>query len=298
MAIWQWFLLVCVVLVLSLLAISLFNHRMANKAYSHASRVKWMFNGNDRVFLLLPGILGRGEEQFEPLLDGLNARGSVDVRSYSGHGFDLVRIAKTVARDVNMYHRYNIDVVIVGASIGGLVGFEALKDINNPDKVKLVMIDSPHGVSTMTAFPDRLAILTRIFKGAPLPNVIGNRLLEKMKVGPKREFIDFPVDVDEDRHFETITVKALAGLSGHQFSMWWSQLVTMVHHRPTVVDDEAEISYVACLGEANDVVTQSLARERWQETIPQLRVVEIEAAHCGFLQQPARWNSLFADAIA
>ena len=272
-----------------LLSFSLYNQRKANNSTT-STHVEWMYNGNDRVFLLLPGILARGEEQFQTLIEGFGRKGSVDIRTYVGHGFDLNRVARNVERDIEMYRRYGLEVIIIGASIGGLVGFEALKTLESLEGVKLIMIDSPHGVSSMSAFPDRLAILTRIFKGAPLPNFIGNRVLEKMKVGPKRDY------VDEDQQFEIVKEKALASLSGHEFSMWWAQLVSMVNYRPTPIVG-LDVTYVACLGEANDVVVQPLAHEKWKEVTKNLKVVEVEAAHCGFLQQPTRWHRLFADAL-
>jgi len=285
------------VLIGSLLAFSLFNQRKASNSSTTPTQVEWIYVGNDRVFLLLPGILARGREQFETQLSNIGRKGSIDVRSYVGHGFEISHVARSVARDVKMYQRCGLEVIIIGASIGGLVGLEAVRLLQSLEGVKLIMIDSPHGVSSMRAFPDRLAILTRIFKGAPLPNFIGNRVLEKMKVGPKRDFVDFPEGVDKDQHFEIVKEKALASLSGHEFSMWWTQLVAMVNYRPTAAILGLDVTYVACLGEANDVVVQPLAKKKWQKVDPNLKVVEVEAAHCGFLQQPTRWHRLFADAL-
>lgn len=297
MSFWVWLVLAVAGIFSALLIQSSINQRAESS--SMAKRVEWLAGAGNRVFILLPGILARGNEQFEMLVPTFNAHGSIDFRSYTGSGFNLNRIAKLLARDVDTYSRHGYDVTLVGASIGGLVGYSTLfrLKVANASNVSLIMVDSPYGVTTMKAFPDRAAFLTRIFKGAPLPNIIGNRILNMMRVGPKREFVDIPQGVDADLYFQLIDSKAFSGLSGHKFSTWWSQLVKMVNYRPRRLIQAYDITYVTCLGAANDVVDQPRAQALWQRSIPDLRLIEIEGAHCGFLQQSPRWVNLFADTL-
>lgn len=279
---------------------SLVNIRLDRKWSSRAMRVGWHLGSGGRVYVLLPGILARGDEQFETLIPTLSTRGCVDVRSYTGHSFNMERVASSVARDVDAYARQGLQVTIIGASLGGLVGYESLSKLNVGccSNVKLIMVDTPHGVETMRALPSPAAFVFRVFRGAPLPNFIGDRVLSMMRVGPKKEFVDTPQGVDGNSHYELVNQKALAGLSGHRFSTWWSQLVSMVAHRPQQPVCEAfDITYVACLGAGNDVVAQPMSVRLWQETRPNLRVIEMEGAHCGFLQQSPRWISLFTETL-
>lgn len=274
--------------------VTTYNLELEKRRPSSIIQTYWRQGPRNKVFILIPGILSRGEEQFEPLFQTFLKYGSLDVFSYVGHGFNLDQISRSVAKLIDQHIKNNKKVVLVGASLGGIVANHSLSYVinANPLNLELIMIDTPFGVETMKAFPDRLAFLTSIYPGAPIPNVFGDRLLNSMQDLPKKQYVDTPEDVDSDAYYQEISEKAYHYLSNHRFSTWWRQLVVMVKHRPTK-HSEYVMTYIRSDGQANDIVSQPLASKRWKSFYPNMTIFTLSSAHCGFLQQKSRWVRMF-----
>lgn len=291
---WAWPVVFIFVIFMLTMHVTTYNLELEKRAPSSITHTYSKQGPGNKVFVLIPGILARSEQQFEPLFQTFLKYGSVDALSYVGHGFNLDQVARSVAKVVDEHIKNGKNVVLVGASLGGLVANHSLSYViyANPLNLEIIMIDSPYGVETMKAFPEKLAFLTKLYPGAPIPNVIGNRLLESMQELPKREYVDFPKGVNPESYYKNISKEAKRYLSHHNFSSWWRQLVAMVNVKPSR-HPKYVITYIVSVGDANDVVSQPLASKRWKSLYPNMTVFKLSSAHCGFLQQKLRWETMF-----
>lgn len=257
-----------------------------------------------RVFILVPGILARSEQQFAPLIETLKQYGSIIHFDYQGKGFDLAVSAKTVAGIISGHTRAN-NVTVIGASLGGIVGYEAVKMLSEEDArcVSITMIDTPYGHETMAQFPSWLSWIFKLFPSSPLPEALGNFILMKGRQGPKVRNIELPAGVDKNAYIKQVQDTAMENLSGHSFLRYYEMLKALVTHVPKSGLGQVKATYVACISPENDVVEQPLAMEQWLLKIPAARPSIMEGAtHCGFLEQAPSWqehfNKLFAPATA
>lgn len=244
------------------------------------------------TFILVPGILARSDEQFQSLVPTFKEMGSVTFLDYQGRGYDLNRATQQLMAAVKYYLKSG-RVTIVGASLGGYATFNVLKAFQGDDRVSGQMIDTPYGVETLTAMPNRLSWIFKIFPSAPLPEFLGNRLLMMMRVPPKNENIVVPEGVNAEEYQKLIIEQAMTNLSGHSFVRYWEQLAMMVKMRPQPIGESLNMTYVMCNGEGNDVVVQPMAASRWSRVIPNLQISAVHGVHCGFLEQAPFWAQLF-----
>lgn len=265
------------------------NHQMEIMNPSNTIQVAWIRGFGDRVFILLPGMMKRADEQFEPLFSTMRKYGSIDARAYVGHGFNLDQLARSVAQTVDSHIKKGYNVTIIGASVGGMVANRSLSYLihGNPLNTEVIMIDTPFGVKTMKNYPNWLAFLTRVFPSAPVPNYIGNRIINKTKVGIESEANNSSISRPN------LSQQSLDYLNIHHFSTWWKQLVVMVNAQP-VMNKNYITMYVVCEGDGNHVVSQPEASRHWKSVIPTAVLYRMPlTAHCSFKEQHSRWVSLF-----
>lgn len=252
----------------------------------------------------LPGILARADEQFAPLESAF--RGShVCTVDFVGSCLNAEAMAEIVARYVNVALRASQRVHIVGVSLGGVFAPLIVQRVTaSKENLRVTIVDSPAGVETLSAIPPFAGSVARwLFnhlRPGPVTNKLyGNRVIGLMSVPPKRENIEVPAGENLERYQDAVIAKAKASLSGHTFSMWWSQLAFMSKNDVPyeALADVSDVTYMWCgLGEenANDVVRQTQAVLRWTEHLPALESLRVESTHAGFLEKQPTWLKAFS----
>lgn len=262
---------------------------------------------------VLPGILSRGEN-FQAL--GFRAEEVVRYDKYGEDGFDAHRIVHETAILVMTNLSDGLPSLLVGASLGGMlipfiVGkLHRLMPKLPLDLLRCVIIDAPFGVETMTAM-SRLPLAGYMIR-SPFGHVL--RPLAFIKVGPRDKYIDIPnagmrhdvagrVVSDSDWP-EYVKRRAIDELTGHSSRQWLEQLRWMTRvghdgslHRACLGMKGVDTAYLACMGPANDVVTQPLASEWWAASLPDLRMHKVNGAHCGFVQQAPTFRGALAEIL-
>jgi len=262
---------------------------------------------------VLPGILSRGDN-FQAL--GFRAEEVVRYDKLDEDGFDAHKIVHETAILVMANLSSGLPSLLVGASLGGMlipfvVGkLHRLMPELPLDLLRCVIIDAPFGVETMTAL-SRLPLAGYTIR-SPFGHML--RPLTFIKVGPRDKYIDIP-DADTmqeianevmtpDDWREYVKERAIKELTGHSSMQWLGQLRWMTRvghdgslHRACQAMVGVDTSYLACTGPANDVVTQPLASEWWSASTPDLRMYEVNAAHCGFVQQAPTFRGALAEIL-
>lgn len=267
----------------------------------------------NEVPYLLPGILSRGES-FQAL--GFDTTDVVEYGEPGEGDFDAHRIVHDTAVVIMGNLKDGLPALLVGSSVGGMlipfiVGkLHRLMPDLPLDLLRCVVIDAPFGVETMIA--TRRSPLAGFLIRSPFGHVL--RPLAFIKVGPQDKYIDLPDPgmryeiagkaVSEGDWPEYVKRRFNKELTGHGSMRWLEQLRWMTRvghdgslHRACLAMTGVKTSYLACMGPANDVVTQPLASEWWAASLPDLELHRVNAAHCGFVQQAPTFRGALAEIL-
>ena len=232
---------------------------------------------------------------------------SVDTPSYVGHALDWKVEASSAARFVEAAADHADFVQLVGASLGGdLVPF-VVQQLSDEIKARLqvVIVDAPAGADTLMALPSWSAGFMASSFGR-LATPIG-----LIRIPPKEDEITVPSQVVQQRmsgeHFDDdvawkryIIERAKKELKGHSARLWRSQIAWMIR----IVRDGSlaeacksleglDVTYLVCTGKGNGVVRQPEALAWWGAHVDGLKVEEVNATHCGFLQNQPEFAEAF-----
>ena len=276
-----------------------------------------LYRKNEKVrTLCLPGILQRGDEQFNPLVSFLP--GLVMGMVSNGSPYDHDAFINAVMEFIEQAIANKEEVNLVGASMGGMQIPFIVQEwrTRNPGQAptwlrKAVLIDAPTGPETMNELPMwAVPILASRPVGALMSTALGDWIVARMTVPPKTSEITEPSDFDafllgfrgEGFHewVAFVQEKATAGLSGYTGAQWWAWLRWMI----TVGKDGSYVGackslsgvetwYVECTHPGNVTVTQPGACLWHGMFIKGLWSFEVNAVHCGFLQQ----RGVFVEAL-
>lgn len=252
--------------------------------------------GTYRTTVCLPGVLAHGERQFRPVSHVLP--GCKDGPSIWEYDVPIFRPRKEVAGVAaclaNLTYFASDQVGLVGASLGGaLTPFVVSRLAGSVrERLKVVIVDAPAGLETMVDPMAHWASLARL--ASPITRHIDVPVTDDML--PRAAQITSRLD--HWRLYET----AKRDLSGHKVSTLVGQTAWMAK----VVRDGSlaeackalrglDVVYVVCAPEWNATIRQPQAVEWWRTRIPTLRVVEVKATHCGFLQNEPEFEDVFRE---
>ena len=252
----------------------------------------------DTLFILLPGILAKGHEQLEGVAEAVlaNESGQVIAVTYTGTGFNFedgpAIFMEGLKEHLDGSLIEDFEVILVGASVGGLFAHHLARHI--PNLRDVVMIDTPFGAETLSQLPKTGLVKPALKLASKAPNSIGNKVLDLMAQGPKDHNIVVPAGAGNPESYKQwVSEVAMSRLRGNSWRLWVNQLRAMLPDPPREVVD-TNYTYVSCVGKENDVVVQPLARNKWAEILPtSATFLEIEGPHCGFLEQRPRWEDTF-----
>lgn len=256
----------------------------------------------DRMILFLPGLLNRGEELVAPIKETLLTFGSVHPFSYAGKKWNPEQIADHLAVWVRLYLGEKKTVVLFGVSLGAILATMVAKRLTEEERrsIEIVAVCAPFDARSMLPMPKqaRWVFTKGVFKVVNGP--VGNFILGKMGIPPKRENIEIPEGITEVEEYQDVVIaKARKGLSGHFWSIWGSQLGWLASSRPDLSGiDGSRVLYFSCLSEKNDTIKQPYSSSRWAFYLLGLRVIEVETAHAAFLEAASTWNKALRKHLA
>lgn len=264
-------------------------------------------NSND-VTVCLSGVLQRGSEQFEPIMDCLP--GNVITVHTEGRKHDIEELVK-VATQAALIVRSTGTLRIIGASMGGMeapfvVGQVLKARPELAGRMEVVLVDAPSGLKSL------VNPMAKLMNSGLVAGIVTNILPKFVTVPgvpPKRELITVPDDapLSDEFYKDAVINTAKEYLSGFPMSLFLSQIRWMIAIRKSGILFKASwslrrvkrLTYVKCTV-ANDVVKSDLAAADWSRWCTNMDVISVEGTHCGFLQhQPEfakMFKSLFADA--
>lgn len=207
-------------------------------------------------------------------------------------------------------------VTLIGSSMGGMLAafivkrWRWLTADGQLDRLRVVLEDVPNGVESMAAAFCNPAV-GRIIT-SPIGHIL--RPLSQIKVGPKDQYIEIPPahiqqeiagrDMGDDDWRAYVKAEAIKGLSGFSGDAWlsWLRWMIQVGRNGSLAEacgalEGIDTAYIACMGDGNDVVKQPHALDWWVQHVAGLKVLRIEATHCGHLQQVLTFRSAFAQAM-
>lgn len=267
----------------------------------HALEIVDLGKGRGAHFLAVPGILARSQEQLEPLLPLLNTYNLyVTGFNFAGTHFDaghaVHEIAATVRRNLTMSQQ----TILFGSSLGGMLAAQVLAELRKEydqdhlrTMVPTIFVDSPSSSQDLILAPPlsgglnpTIGKMVRRFKPSTDANSgYGKKLLATFRVPPKDGEIELE---DGGLTAEEIKQRAVQGLSGHAFTVWFDQLRWMLN---TTLDLEPleglNTTYLACT-KGNMTVRQPQAQHTWEPYVTD--VVEVETPHCAYLQAQGTWT--------
>lgn len=260
-----------------------------------------------KAYLVDPGILAR-HNQFEPMFPVLQEQDyDIYTLDYTrGLLYDRQRLTGWVAAFVLQLLDTYDEVVYDGISHGGDHAFyvgEALGDDNVNKLSRVILHDPPSGVRTMKPMPNFAAGLFQFTAGTTVNQVLGF-VLKLMLMGgtPKHEnvskpspqhleMLGLPADMSKEDYFAYVWDQAKINLSGHKFSLWYSELGDIVRTGREI--DRGEFPFDAFGNvpvvmiryvDKNDTVLQPAASKVFAANMPNLAVLEISGTHAGFLE--------------
>ena len=259
--------------------------------------------------VIVPGILAYSQDQAEPLMQVFAGHDATVVGlNYNGTHFDAERCTKALSQLILRNLADGRKTVLFASSLGGMLTAKALTDLRTHYSVSelnhaisTIIVDSPASGNDLILLP---FLPTGINSGAGKAfshfqphqranKTYGKLLLNSFRVPPKDAEIEL---TDGGPTAEDIKQRAIKGLSGHPFTVWYDQVRWMLN---TTLDlsklDGLDITYVACT--ANNVtVRQPQARQAWEPHVS--RVMEVATPHCAYLQAQPTWTKALASLIA
>lgn len=253
-----------------------------------------------RAVLWLPGILAR-EDQIDPIVSLFADRDVYAVR-YAGRRYDGPDVAVPQATVIlHMLANIYDEIMVIGASHGGMLGTEAIDGLDAGSKSKIslfVVFDAPTGAEDiMSIHPLAEPILTW-FKPGILSNIaffwvlpLINRLstpkeLTIIRPNPVNlRRLGLPQDMLYKEYVAWVQRSAKASLSGHYFSMWYSEIRDMVESGwdglPFGSLHGIDVMYIKCL--RNDMIQQPEAANTWKDQAD-AHVFSVNMPHCAMLE--------------
>lgn len=251
--------------------------------------------------LWLPGILAR-ENQIDPIAS-LFAGRDVYAARYSGRRFDGPNIIVPQAALILHVLAVTYDeIIVIGASHGGMVGAQAIDGIGDSvtSKIKqFIVFDSPTGAHDFLPMPPpaipfftwfRPGILSNIVFAwvLPLLNKLGGLPNEVNIIRPNSENLQrlgLPDDMSYRDFVEWVQDSAERNLSGHDFSLWYTELRDMIESGrsglPYAGLHDIDVMYIECL--RNMTVKQPDAVNVWANEAKAL-VYQLNMTHCGMVE--------------
>jgi len=252
-----------------------------------------------KAYLIDPGIFAR-RNQFEPMFPVIERDYDIYPIEYGGLRYDRERSAEWIAEFAERLLTEYDEVVYNGISHGGQHALYVnlwLKGIGKKFS-RVILHDAPYGVSTMKTVPKIIVGLFRFTAGAST-NVVYKPVVKLLTMMlPKRENVTVPssknlqmllgrTDMSADEYFKWVKQSAKRNLSGHKFSMFYSETADMIAAGKEVFPqgafDGVPVVYIRYL-EKNDTVVQPLASNIYLEGVPGLRVLDIVGTHGGFTE--------------
>lgn len=266
------------------------------------TRLKRRERSNKMTFLL-SGVLARGDEQFKPVRSLFP--GTVYAYHTEGKDFPSGALIHYVAKGMAFAAKANKDIVLVGASMGGMLvpfivaEFRGMMPDYDMSRMRVILIDAPNGLDGIDN-----PLAHRILRfGALAAPAGGATSLIGMKVPygdnemPKRAEVT-------SGSYEDAVAQANQGLSGHYLSMLIRQTRWMIEAGRGPIEQAVKalggvyVVYVVCdMGDSP--VVQPTAVQWWVANLPQKpKVLKVDATHCGFTQNYDRYEEVFAAALA
>lgn len=272
--------------------------------------------GGEGNTVCLCGVLARGADQFNPIADVLP--GAVTAYHAEGKKFYAGAFIESVVADLVRIETYGGQINLVGASMGGMLAPRVVERFRqecpdiHPDRLKVVLVDAPCGAESLTDGKAKflgippiggIAVGATSLFGIKVP--VGDDMLpqpSEITVAPLKVF-------GEDRYFtrdETVDrIRNIAreSLSGHDMSMLFDQSRVMVEDgkngtlaRAVKSLSGLDVSYLVCTM-GNSPVKQPIAVNWWKPRVENLRVISVDATHCGFLQNTPQFEDAFNNAF-
>lgn len=268
--------------------------------YDYAPYRKPLANSK-KAFVVFPGILAK-RNQIEPLMPALQEY-DVYAFKYGGLRYDrrqFVREATYIIRE--LLDTYE-EVVLDGISHGGLLVLYVLQALGEraSDVKGVILHDMPDGhkatipFNALPGFVGRLFLLRR--PGGAVNRVLG-WVLKLMLQLPKRENVQLPLPgyqmelvgslMNSKQYYTWVQTCAEQNLSGHLFSMWYTEFGDIVragseglpYQALKRVDNVHYIFYVY----RNGTVVQPETVYRVKEAVSHMRLWMIDGTHCGFTE--------------
>lgn len=265
------------------------------------------------TIIAAPGILVKDQYWTDPVR-AMVSDGVAVHTLFSGPGaFDAQAVINGMVETAQYVH--DGPITLFGASLGGMLlpaaAHVMIKRGIDPHRLRMVMVDSPYGLDTMSQVPGFARPLVRRVLDDYIPslateNWANRHVMPRFAAPPKRDEITIPpVDVQvalagrgmySEAWKDWVRKRAKSDLLGNSFALWATQIAWMdayVRHGSlertvhTATRNGVDMHYVACTGH-NVTVRQPLAMQRWEEAArPVLYRHEVPATHCGYLQY---WN--------
>jgi len=278
------------------------HHRGGSVSHRHIQHHDIRSVKQRRVAVLwLPGILAR-ENQIDPIVS-LFAGRDVYAARYAGRRFDgpkviVLQVTVILHLLANVYD----EIIVIGASHGGMVGTQAIDGIDAGVKSKIkqfIVFDSPTGADDFLSMsPAAVPFFTWFRPGVlsnivfawvlPLLNKLGGLPKEINIIRPDRENLQrlgLSHDTTYREFVDWVQDSAKRNLSGHRFSLWYSELRDMIESGrrglPYTGLHGIEVMYLECL--RNDTVKQPDAANVWAKEAKAL-VYQLNMTHCGMVE--------------
>ncbi len=252
-----------------------------------------------KALLVLPGILAY-RNQAEPLLPALDA---YDVYAFRYAGLRYNRellVDDGVAMVRWLLNRYDT-VVLDGISHGGQGALYILEVLTAEERQKVTVIlhEPPAGAATLKQVPGWAASLFLFTAGSNANFVLGvvPRLFAALG-DPKRETVKTPCNenmylltgkiMTPNEYFDWVVKCAKQNLSGHKFSMWYSEIGDMVRSGKEglpydVLNDVRCVTYIEYHNDKNDVIREPDAAWAYMSRVSRMQHIMIDGTHAGFL---------------
>lgn len=259
------------------------------------------------VTICLPGILARADGnsgQFWPIQAAMP--GTVIGLTDAGTRADMKAMVEKAVEVALRYVLSNEPARLFGASMGAMVAPFVTDQFTESElyNVSAVLVDAPSGASTMKQAPN----FTKPWMVEHLPAV---GLPKFMQQPARLENITVPSPdlmyevggsmMSEEMWKERVVEMTRAGLQGHTLAMWGSQIAWMVRvgNDGTLAEacrslSQIPTTYLACTGDGNNVVAQPAAAQWWQQHVENLRMIDVPATHCGFLENVQEFRTALA----
>ena len=237
------------------------------------------------LVIYLAGIMAQSQDSSRDVSPMWLKHGNVLFVEYRGKRFRAHQAVTEVVAFIDAHEEYS-EIVIIGSSMGGLLGYDVIRrlDAATQRKVVLLAIDAPTSAWDFHSPSDKLAQFMRILPFGPIWNLVSRPILKRLMVPPKDENIEPEVNREE-------LFRRFRKTWDYPLSFYRDQVKYIITHGRPQANSLRGIKRLIYVASRRDDIVRAEAFEAWRRAFGRTPTrLKPDTTHVGYAERRKTWG--------